>query len=278
VNPESRPPEGADGTPALSIAREVDRGWTDVGQIYVASPEISAHYGLTSADLDGSEILTNERGDDLVILDIGKVRTGSRDQFEHLDESRPLPNQYSSLPRALISPDQLAQRGWDAAPSGQWLIETAKPLTGEELDAVRVIAAQYGFSVESRETKHTLANVRLGATAVGMLIALGILAMTIGLIRAESAGEMRTLTATGATSSTRRNINAATAGGLAGLGAILGISAAYLALAAGHISNLTPLPARDLATIVVGTPLAAAVVGWLVAGREPAAFARRPIG
>ena len=53
---------------------------------------------------------------------------------------------------------------------------------------------------------------------------------------------MRTLTATGATSSTRRNINAATAGGLAGLGAILGISAAYLALAAGRISNLTPLP------------------------------------
>jgi putative ABC transport system permease protein len=278
VNPDSRLPEGADGTPALSLAREVDRGWTDVGQIYVASPAISAQYGLTTADLDASGILTNEHGDDVVILDVGKVRTGSGDQFEHLEESRPLPNQYSSLPRALISPGQLAQRGWDAAPSGQWLIETANPLTGDELEAVRVIAAQYGFSVESRETQHTLANVRLGATAVGMLIALSILAMTIGLIRAESAGEMRTLTATGATGSTRRNINAATAGGLAGLGAILGISAAYLALAAGHISNLTPLPAGDLLVIAVGTPVAAAVVGWVVAGREPAAFARRPIG
>ena len=34
---------------------------------------------------------------------------------------------------------------------------------------MRVIAAQYGFSVESRESQQSLANVRLGATAVGML-------------------------------------------------------------------------------------------------------------
>ena len=158
------------------------------------------------------------------------------------------------------------------------LIQTAKPFSAAELRAVRVIAAQYGFSVESRESQQSLANVRLGAAAVGMLLALGILAMTVGLIRSESADEMRTLTATGATSSTRRNINAATAGGLAGLGAVLGISGAYLALAAGRISNLTPLPTRDLLIIVVGTPLAAGVVGWLVAGREPAVLARRPIG
>ena len=37
------------------------------------------------------------------------------------------------------------------------------------------------------------------ATAAGALLALAILAMTVGLIRSESAGDLRTLTATGAT-------------------------------------------------------------------------------
>jgi putative ABC transport system permease protein len=279
LNRESVPLRDLKGTPAISLARKIDSGWADIGPLYVATPEVLAQYGLTTADIDtDSGIITNERGDNLVLMDVAKPRSGSSDQFEHIDGSNSLPDSYGSFPRALISPDRLADRGWESAPSGQWLIQTAKPLTAAELRAVRVIAAQYGFSVESRESQQSLANVRLGAAAVGMLLALGILAMTVGLIRSESAGEMRTLTAVGATSSTRRNINAAASGGLAGLGAILGISGAYLALAAGRISNLTPLPTRDLLIIVVGTPLAAGVVGWLVAGREPAVLARRPIG
>ena len=55
-----------------------------------------------------------------------------------------------------------------------------------------------------------------------MLVALGVLAMTVGLIRSETAGDLRTLTATGASSATRRTLNAATAGALALLGGILG--------------------------------------------------------
>ena len=116
-----------------------------------------------------------------------------------------------------------------------------------------------------------------GAIAAGMLLALVILAMTVGLIRSESAGEMRTLTATGATSSTRRSISAVTAGALAVLGAILGIVGAYIALAAGRLSNLTPLPIGHLAVVVVGTPLVAMAAGWLFAGREPPVLARRPL-
>jgi putative ABC transport system permease protein len=278
LSPGTIGPDGAEGTPAISLAREVDRGWTDIGQVYVTSPELLALYGLTTADIGGGGgIAYNEHGDNIVIIE-PRPRSGARDEFEHLDAPNSLPDQYGSLPHALINPDRLAERGWESVPSGQWLIQSGKRLTADELGAARVIAAQYGFSIESRDSQQSLANVRLGATAVGMLIALGILAMTVGLIRAESAGEMRTLTATGASRSTRRNINAATAGGLAGLGAVLGICAAYLALAAGHISNLTPLPALDLAIIAVGTPLAAGVVGWLVAGREPTALARRPIG
>ena len=94
----------------------------------------------------------------------------------------------------------------------------------------------------------------------------------------ESIGELRTLTATGATGSVRRRITAATAAGLAGLGALLGTAGAYVALIAAQIDDLAPIPEFDLIIIVIGTPVAAAVVGWVFAGREPEALGRRPIG
>ena len=84
-------------------------------------------------------------------------------------------------------------------------------MSSSELDAARVIATQYGLKIESRDDHGRLANIGFGAVAVGMLLALAILAMTVGLIRSESMGELRTLTATGATASTRRSISAVTA-------------------------------------------------------------------
>jgi len=62
--------------------------------------------------------------------------------------------------------------------------------------------------------------------------------MTLGLIGSESAGDLRTLTATGATSRIRRALTAATAGALALLGALLGIAGAYLTLAATYLDDL----------------------------------------
>jgi putative ABC transport system permease protein len=91
---------------------------------------------------------------------------------------------------------------------------------------------------------------------------------------------VRTLTATGATSATRRTLTASTAGGLALLGVVLGTVGAYIALAAGHVPDLgalSPVPVVHLAAIAVGTPIVAAAGGWLLAGREPSALARQPI-
>ena len=122
--------------------------------------------------------------------------------------------------------------------------------------------------------------MRSGATAAGMLLALGVLAMTVGLIRSEAAADVRTLTATGATSGTRRMLTAATAGGLAVLGVVLGTTGAYVALMAGHVRDLgelSSIPVVHLAAIILGTPVAAAGAGWLLAGREPSALSRRLI-
>jgi putative ABC transport system permease protein len=115
------------------------------------------------------------------------------------------------------------------------------------------------------------------ATAAGAILALAILALTVGLIRGESAGDLRTLTAAGATSRTRRTLTATTAGALALLGALLGVAGAYVAMAATYhdeLGYLSDVPFLYLALVVVGLPLVAAAAGWLLAGREPPAIAR----
>ena len=104
--------------------------------------------------------------------------------------------------------------------------------------------------------------------------------MTVGLIRSESAGDLRTLTAAGATGRIRRTLTAATAGALALLGALLGVAGAYVVLAATYYDDLgylARIPVLSLAFIVVGVPLIATAAGWLLAGREPPAIVRPAI-
>ena len=112
-----------------------------------------------------------------------------------------------------------------------------------------------------------------------MLLALGVLAMTIGLIRSETSSDLRILTATGASGSTRRSVAGVTAGSLALLGAIIGTAGAYLALIAWHhgLHQLGHVPVISLAITMAGLPVLAMTASWLLAGREPAAIARQPL-
>jgi putative ABC transport system permease protein len=276
VDPKAEPIPQLGGRPAISLGRRVSGGLGYAGSVYVASPALLSAYGLDASDLAGKDIVTTESGE-LEIMGAATTSTDRLEPGERLTSSGGLHETYSSLPKALITADRLAERGWSAAPSGSWLLHTPKAMSSSELNAARVIATQYGLKIESRDDHGRLANIGFGAVAVGMLLALAILAMTVGLIRSESMGELRTLTATGATASTRRSISAVTAGALALLGAVLGIAGAYIALAAGRLSNLTPLPIGHLAVIAVGTPVVALAAGWVFAGREPAVIARRPL-
>ncbi|HTN81712.1 MAG TPA: FtsX-like permease family protein [Acidimicrobiales bacterium] len=277
VDPKAAPVPQLGGRPAIGLARpESDGRFGYAGSVYVASPALLSAYGLDASALAGKDIVTTESGE-LEIMGAATAETDRREPGERITSSGDLHETYSALPRALIAVDRLAARGWIAAPSGNWLVQTPSAMSSAQLNAARVIATQYGLKIESRDDHGRLGNIGFGAVAAGMLLALAILAMTVGLIRSESMGEMRTLTATGATASTRRSISAVTAGALAALGALIGIAGAYIALAAGRLSNLTPLPIGHLAVIAVGTPLVALAAGWIFAGREPAVIARRPL-
>ena len=272
VDPAATPSAEFEGRMAISLAERVEDGWSDVSLLYVATPELLERDGL---DLDriggeGGEILTAETAE-LAILGVNSP--SHRSDPEMVERRGDSPGTRTRRSRDRSSPPKASnRRGWEAVPSGRWLVETRRPLTDEQLSTARDVAAGTGLTIESRDQQQGLAALRTGATAVGMLLALGVLAMTVGLIRSESAADVRTLTATGATSGTRRTLTAATAAALAFLGVVLGTGGAYVAMMAGHLRDLdqlSPVPVVHLAAIVLGTPLAAAGAGWLLAGRSP---------
>lgn len=267
----------ADGRVAITLARPEGDGLLDVALVFVATPELLDHYRLELDAIDpDAEVLTVVDTPNLHLVGVDDPMTGRFDP-EVLTNVERIGPTYTSLPGSFVTPETLLRRGWDSVRVG-WLVETRSPLTAERLAAARDLAADAGLLVEAREGHGGLASIRWQATAVGMLLALGVLAMTVGLIRGEAAGDLRTLTATGATGATRRTLTAATAGALAFLGAMLGTGGAYLGLAAGSMRDLgalTPVPVFHLFVIAAGVPLVAAGAGWLLSGREPPALARQ---
>ncbi|HVB71819.1 MAG TPA: FtsX-like permease family protein [Acidimicrobiales bacterium] len=166
-----------------------------------------------------------------------------------------------------------------------WLLVTPQPLSTTQVAAARQAAAAADMSVESKNSLPTSGEVVDYATGAALLIALFVLAMSIGLIRAETAGDRRTMSAAGASGWTRRSITAATGGALALLGALLGAAGAYVACAAffsnqsetgSVLSDLTQVPLLNLGFIFLGLPILAVLGGWVLAGREPRNVGRAP--
>ena len=263
--------------PAVLLARRIsDDTFRDAGFLYVATPELLGYLGLDPASIDpDADVLTPQVGE-LGLVNVSKRSPAARTP-PHV-QSISVPG-YSSAPASLITATGLSRGGWQPAPAG-WLVESARPLTSAQRLAARTVAADAGLTVEARRDQSGLAAIRTVATAAGLFVALSILAMTVGLIRSEAGRDLQTLTATGATSTTRRALTAATAAALALLGAALGILGAYIALIAGYLHDLDRLrrvPFLQLGIILIGLPALAGLAGWLLAGREPPALDRRPL-
>lgn len=163
-----------------------------------------------------------------------------------------------------------------------WLIQTAQPLSAAQLSDARSTAGAAGMSIETKSSIPTSATITDWATIVGIVLALGILAMSIGMIRSETSGDLRIIVATGASSRTRRNLTASTAGALALIGAVMGTATAYVAVvgfsrsnALDGLSSLTAVPVTNLLLVLIGMPVVAAVVGWLAAWPEPSGVSRQ---
>lgn len=265
------------GRQPVALGRRIDSHSIElVTRGFVATPQLLALYGIDAASIDDATDVITSRDDqnDLMLLEMtGKPEMNAPDAVtQHVD----LPS-HSSAPNSLITAAAVQRHGWTTMRSA-WIVETDRPLTHAQIKAARTAAADAGLEIEVRSQEDGLAALRTGATTVGALVALAIVAMALGLIRSESARDLATLTATGAPARTRRALTASTAAALALPGVVLGTAGAYIALIAAFRSDLTelvPVPARHLVALAIGLPLAASAAGWMLAGREPAAFARR---
>ncbi len=301
-----------DTTSAALQHAAAGRSWS--GPLYVATPALLRAFGIKASQVDpAADILTMRPG----------LSSLSKMQLDYGDDSsgfispssgpggngppggggqgtvschpgngclaNPVIQEVSALPSGTSAPNTVITEHavhefhLQVTTSG-WLIQTPHPPTAAQINNARLTAAAAGMTVETRSSALSSAEILNWATVFGILLALGILAMTVGLIRSETASDLRILAATGASGATRRNLTAATVGALALLGAVLGIVAGYVASIAfswgdslDGLGSLSNVPAKNLLIIGIGMPIVAAAASWLLAGREPQAIARRPL-
>lgn len=258
------------------ITENGHHGWTLVSTPLVATAGVLDFYGIPAAQArSGTGILTART--DISHTQLGTGYNGETAPVTFRVVSK-LPN-YTSAPNTLITEKAMTANGFTRQPAG-WLLQTDHALTSAQITDARHLAAAAGITVETRTSPDdSQQKLREYATIIGLLVALGVLAMTVGLIRSETANDLRTLAATGASSGTRRTLTAATAAALAVLGGVLGTAGAYLALVAWNWHDLDYLhnpPYVELATLVLGLPVVAALGGWLF-GRTPVGLGRRPL-
>jgi putative ABC transport system permease protein len=273
------------------------------GSLFVATPQLLATYGIKASQIArGTDVLTARPGlaglAHMEMTWLSSGNGGEPDGGGHGGNggpsctlssgclASPVIQMAGNLPSGTSAPNtvltQYAVRKYHLQIhlSG-WLIQAPAPLTATQIRAARHIVLAYAAPLEIASGGADLGEITGAGTALGIVISLGVLAASVGLIRSETARDLRTLTAAGASASTRRTITAATTAALGLLGAVLGMAFAVVAgLVWAHASlsaMVGDLPLIDLLILLAGLPLIAAAGGWLLAGREPPLIARQPI-
>jgi putative ABC transport system permease protein len=265
------------------------RSWN--GPLFVATPQLLRAFGITTSEIDpNADILSSRPGLSGVSglgLDTasGGTCTAPGGCLAHpvIQEIGALPTG-TSAPNTVITEHAMREFHLQAATS-DWLIQGSQPFTAAQISSAELTASTTQLAVEAKNDQPTSSAIIGWATILGIVIALGVLGMSVGLVRSETASDLRTLAATGASGSTRRTLTAVTAGALGFLGALLGTLGGYLGMIGwlrsnalnGGIAALGNVPVADLLLILVAMPAFAAIVGWLLAGREPAAMAHQAI-
>jgi putative ABC transport system permease protein len=286
-----------DQTSASLQHASAGRSWS--GPIYVATPQLLRAFGIKASDVNPDADFLTARPGLSGISEMQLVYGGYFAKQAVESNSFPCPkgqclaNQViqevsalpsgTSAPNTVITSHAVHQLGLSTGIDG-WLIQAPHPPTAAQISDARLAAAAAGMTIETKNSAPSSAEILNWATVFGIALALGILAMTIGLLRSETARDLRTLAATGAGGFTRRELTAATAFALALGGAVLGTVAAYVA-AIGYawanpldgLSELSNVPITNLLIILVGMPTIAGAAALLLAGREPPGVAHQPL-
>jgi putative ABC transport system permease protein len=207
--------------PTIELARRFDspegrKSYRSQSQPYVATPAVLEYLGVDPVTVDPGPDFLADRSvstDQLVIPSMTSRRELAVANVQKIETGHHLFGADSGrTPANFITLAGLRRHGWKQIPAG-WLVESRRPLTNDQIADARALAADAGLTIEVRRESTPPTKVMAIATAAGGLLALAILALTVGLIRGESGGDLRTLTAAGATSGIRRTLTATTARG-----------------------------------------------------------------
>ncbi len=288
---------------AQLVGTQGGRSWS--GQIYVATPQLLKEFGITTSDINpNADILSSRPGLASVAgLDFqyssGGKAAGAPGSSAASNQTctrvagcnaHPVIQYIGALPSGTSAPNTVitehAMKKYHIqASTSDWLLQGTQPFNAVQLSGAQLTASSAQLSVESRNQVPSSSSITSTATLFAILLALAVLGMSVGLVRSETANDLRTLTAAGASSYTRRTLTAVTAGALGFLGALLGVGGGYIGMIGwlrsnalnGGISALGNVPIGDLLLILFGMPAIAAIVGWLFAGRDPSGVTRQPI-
>jgi putative ABC transport system permease protein len=277
----------------------VNRNSNSIGVgLYVATRQLLAMYGIKASQIAaGTDVLTARPGlaglSHMEMIWQSSGNGGEPDSNNNGPScmpggclASPAIQTISSLPSGTDAPNTLiteyaVRRYHVQTHLSGWLIQAPAPLTATQIQAARHVTLAYQAPLEIASGGTDFGEIADAGTVLGMVIALGVLAASVGLIRSETVPDLRTLAANGASTTTRRTVTAATAAALGLLGAVLGLAfalAASLVWAHGSLSALFgDVPLTDVLILLIGLPLVAAAGGWMLAGREPEVIARQPL-
>jgi putative ABC transport system permease protein len=275
-------------SPSASLnATQGGRNWS--GQIYVATPQVLHAFGIKASEIDPNADVLSSRpglsGVSGITFSSGSTCTIPTGCNVHpvIQEVGALPTG-TSAPNTLITEHAMMEFHIQAS-TNDWLVQGTQPFTASQISNAELTASTSELSVEAKNDQPSSSAVIGWATIFGIVIALGVLGMSVGLVRSETTSDLRTLAATGASSHTRRTLTAVTAGALGFLGALLGVVGGYVGMIGwlrsnslnGGIAALGNIPVRDLLLLLLAMPAFAAIVGWLFAGRDPVGMAHQAI-
>ena len=176
------------------------RNWS--GQIYVATPQLLRAFGIKESQIDPKALVLTSRpglsGVNGLVFDYStaaKLGPGQNAPGGSLRD--PLIQEMSALPAGTSAPNTVIteyamKRFHIGSATSDWLVVGSHSFTAAQISSAQLTASTAQLQVESRNDIPSGSTIVNYATLFGILIALGVLAMSVGLVRSETSSELRT--------------------------------------------------------------------------------------
>ncbi|HEY3606211.1 MAG TPA: FtsX-like permease family protein, partial [Pseudonocardiaceae bacterium] len=176
------------GAKSALILEQIDAGTvtSTTSRLDVATPDVLRRYGIDPNSVPAdADLVTAQAGlAGMTDVQLAVVDHGLTDVERPI--SHPVVRIMPTLPTGTQEPNLLitehAMRTLGAVSAmDDWLITTPRPLTPDEINLARTAALRTDSSIDTASNVPSAAELGDWATGVGILIALGVLAMTVGL-------------------------------------------------------------------------------------------------